>query len=32
MSRLNDDEVSAAAIKLDAKLCALADLASGVPA
>ena len=32
MSRLNNDEVSAAAIKLDAKLRALAELASGVPA
>ncbi len=32
MSRLNNDEVSAAAIKLDAKLHALAELASGVPA
>jgi uncharacterized protein (DUF302 family) len=32
MSRLNNDEVSAAAIKLDARLRALAELASGVPA
>ncbi len=32
MSRLNNDEVSAAAIKLDAKLRALAELASGVAA
>jgi uncharacterized protein (DUF302 family) len=32
MSRLNNDEASAAAIKLDAKLRALAELASGVPA
>jgi uncharacterized protein (DUF302 family) len=32
MSRLNNDEVSAAAFKLDAKLRALAELASGVAA
>jgi uncharacterized protein (DUF302 family) len=32
MSRLNNAEVSAAAIKLDAKLRALAELASGVAA
>jgi uncharacterized protein (DUF302 family) len=32
MGRLNNDEVSAAAIKLDAKLRALAELASGVSA
>jgi uncharacterized protein (DUF302 family) len=32
MGRLNNDAVSAAAIKLDAKLRALAELASGVPA
>jgi hypothetical protein len=32
VSRLNNDEVSAASVNLDAKLRALADLASGVPA
>lgn len=32
MSRLNNDDVTAAAIMLDAKLRALAELASGVPA
>ncbi len=32
MSRLNNDDVSAAAIKLDAKLRALVELASGMPA
>jgi len=32
MSRLNNDDVSGAALKLDAKLRALAELASGAPA